>query len=434
MRGVFSRRVVVTGLGAVTPIGTDMATFWGGLIEGRSGAGPITAFDVTGCRPSYAAEVKGFAADAAGVPKKRLKMMGRQAQLAFAAVGQAWADAGLAAAGLAPPRIGLILGVGMLNADVTELGRAFHATARAAGPGTEFDEVTFCRAGGPELFPLWLLRHIPNLSVAHASIALDAQGPSNTIATGCVAAANAVGEAVRIVGRGEADVVLAGGTDARVSPLATLRYRDLGWLSTRDDVAPEAVSAPFDQDATGFVSGEGSGVLAIESLEHARNRRAGIYAEVLGYAAANDGADLLSPTHDGSALARATCRCLERSGVKPEEIDVVFAPAPAVPALDRATAAALTKVFGAGCRDTAITATRSLLGHAHAASAALDCLAAIKAINDSRIPATANLHRPIADLPFVTGAARRATVRKALVAAYGFGGHAASLALSRYEA
>jgi len=432
--GMFSRRVVVTGLGAVTPIGTDTATFWDGLIEGRSGAGPITAFEVTGCRPSYAAEVKGFTPDTAGVPKKRLKMMGRQAQLAFAAVGQAWADAGLAAAGLPPSRIGLILGVGMLNADVTELGRAFHATARAAGPTTAFDEVAFCRDGGPELFPLWLLRHIPNLSAAHASIALDAQGPSNTIATGCVAAANAVGEAVRLVARGEADVVLAGGTDARVSPLATLRYRDLGWLSTRDDVAPEAVSAPFDQEASGFVSGEGSGVLAIESLEHAQNRRAGIYAEILGYAAANDGADLLMPDRDGIALERATCRCLERSCVTERDIDVVFAPAPAVPALDRATAAALTRVFGDRRGGAAVTATRSLLGHTHAASAALDCVAAIKAINDSRIPATANLRRPIADLRFVTGDACRASVNKALVAAYGFGGHAASLALSRYEA
>ena len=154
MSGLLSRRVVVTGLGAVTPIGTNTASFWDALIEGRSGAGPITAFEVTGCRPSYAAEVKGFTPDTAGVPKKRLKMMGRQAQLAFAAVGQAWADAGLAGAGLAPSRVGLILGVGMLNADVTELGRAFHATARAAGSNTEFDEVTFCRAGGPELFPL----------------------------------------------------------------------------------------------------------------------------------------------------------------------------------------------------------------------------------------------------------------------------------------
>jgi 3-oxoacyl-[acyl-carrier-protein] synthase II len=428
---MFARRVVVTGLGVVSPIGNDVATFWNALLEGRSGAAPIAAFAAGGDGAPYAAEVKDFTPESAGLPRKRLKMMGRQAQLAFAAAAQAWVDAGLATAGIPPTRIGTLLGVGMLNADVMEFGRAFHAASLAAG-GADFDEVGFGRAGAPELFPLWLLRHIPNLAAAHASIALDAQGPSNTLATGCVAAANAIGEAARIVARGEAEIVMAGGTDARVTPLATLRYRDLGWMATRQAADPGTVSAPFDESAAGFVNGEGAGVVVIEALEHARARGAPIQAELLGYAAANDACGVFAPDLRGAGLTRAFSLCFDRAGVSKTDIDAVFAPAPSVAVFDRATASALEGVFGGGDAP-AITATRSLLGHTHAASSALDCVAAVKSIGDSHIPATANLRRPIADLPFVVGAARSAPIGTAMVGAYGFGGHAAALVFRRYD-
>lgn len=423
---MFNRRVVVTGLGVVTPVGGDTATFWAALVAGRSGAGPVMAYATPEPALSYAAEVKDFTPERAGLPRKRVKMMGRQAQLAFAAAAQAWQDAGLAGAGVPPGRVGLILGVGMLNADVTELGRAFDAMTRAGASG-ESDPVSFGRVGAPELFPLWLLRHIPNLAAAHASIALDAQGPSNTIATGCVAGANAIGEAARLVARGDADVVLAGGTDARVTPLGTLRYRELGWLATRSGVDPVTVSAPFDEHACGFVSGEGAGILVLESLEHAQSRGARIDAELLAYAAANDGGDPLVPNPEGTALEHAIARCLVRAELTAEAVDAVFAPAPSVPTLDRATAAALSRVFGRSGSRAGITATRSLLGHTHAASSALDCVAAVRSLGDGRIPAIANLHRPVADLPFVRGGARAAAVRSAVVGAYGFGGHAATL-------
>jgi 3-oxoacyl-[acyl-carrier-protein] synthase II len=427
---MFRRRVVVTGLGVVSPIGNDVGAFWSSLLDGRSGAAPIAAFPVGGAAPAYAAEVKGFTPESAGLPRKRVKMMGRQAQLAFAAASAASLDAALPGGGVLATRLGMLLGVGMLNADVDEFGRAFHAASVAAG--ADFDEVAFGRSGAPALFPLWLLRHIPNLAAAHAAIALDAQGPSNTIATGCVAAANAIGEAARIIGRGEADVILAGGTDARVSPLATIRYRDLGWLATREDADPAMVSAPFDEAAAGFVNGEGAGVVVLEALEHARARGAHVHAEVAGYAAANDACGMLTPDRAGAALHQAISRCLDRADIAPGAVDVVFAPAPSVAPFDRATAAALALAFG-GSQAPAVTATRSLLGHTHAASSALDCVAAVKSIADSRIPATANLRRPIATLPFVTGAARHAAIRTALVGAYGFGGHAAALALRGYD-
>jgi 3-oxoacyl-[acyl-carrier-protein] synthase II len=265
------------------------------------------------------------------------------------------------------------------------------------------------------------------------AIALDAQGPSNTLATGCVAAANAIGEAARIIARGEADMMLAGGTDARVSPLAMLRYRDLGWLATRDDIDPTEVSAPFDMSAGGFVNAEGAGVIVLESREHARRRGARIRAELVGYGGANDGHALMQPQPEGRGLQRAIALCFDRARLEAGNVDVVFAPATSVPAVDRATARAFERTFGGSSTRTTVTATRSIVGHTHAASSALDCVAAISAIGESQVPATINVRRPITDLRLASGADTR-SVHTALVCAYGFGGHAAALAWRRYAA
>lgn len=431
---MYTRRIVVTGLGAMTPVGNDPGTFWQALLAGRSGVRSIEGLAGSGARPSYSAEVQGLTPEVVGLPRKRLKIMGRPAQLAHGAVAQAWHDAGLDADGAVDRRrLGIILGVGMLNADVNELGPAFRATADGC-PDAPFDLAAFGRRGSPHLFPLWLLRHIPNLAAAHASISLDAQGPSNTIATGCVAGANAIGEAARLIARGDADVILAGGTDARTTPFALLRYRELGWLATREDVPPAAASAPFDESATGFVSGEGAGIVVLEALDHAQRRGARILAELAGYGAANDAHDVFAPHPAGRGLARALSICLDRTGIATDDVDVVFAPAPSVPAFDRAIAASLGRVFDTPTGSPAITATRSILGHTHAASPALDSIAAIQSLQTSQVPGTLNLDAPIADLPFVRGATREAPVGTALVGAYGFGGHAAALAWRRYQA
>lgn len=431
------KRIVITGLGAVTPLGNSVPAFWESLIAGRSGVASVRAFPVGAFVPSYAAEVKDFTPETATLPRKRLKMMGRQAQLVFAAVEEACMAAGLTADQPEErhPRVGIILGVGMMDPDVMELGRAFHATAGEAHAQDDvFDTAAFGRVGSPHLFPLGMLRSIPNLAAAHASIALNAQGPSNTLTTGCVSAANAIGEAARVIARGDADVVVAGGTDARVSPLGMLRYRGLGWMATRADVCPTKVSAPFDASAAGFVNGEGAGVVVLESLEHAERRGVRIYAELAGYGAANDAYDVLLPHPKGRALTRATMLCLDRSGLNRDSPQAVFAPATSIPVFDRAVAASLSAVFGPVERQPAITATRSLLGHTHAASAALDCIAAVRAIGESRVPPTINLRRPIAPLRFVQDTAMPMDLSTALVAAYGFGGHAAVLALRRYVA
>jgi 3-oxoacyl-[acyl-carrier-protein] synthase II len=426
---MFSKPIVITGIGAVTPIGNDVPQFWESLVAGRSGAAPLRGFSVNGSRPNYAAEIKEFAPDRAGLPRKKLKMMGRQAQLAFAAVQEACMDAGLAGedqSGVDHARLGILLGVGMLNADVGDLGRTFYEVGRSSDP-LNLDMAVFERAAASQLFPLWMLRHIPNLAAAHASIALDAQGPSNTISTGCVAGANAIGEAARLIARGEADVVIAGGTDARVSPLAMLRYRDLGWLATRSDVEPRAVSAPFDRSAAGFLNGEAAAVVVLESLEHARARGARVRAELLAYAAANDAYDLLQPHPEGCGLQRAMAASLRRGGVAAP--DAVFAPAASVPAYDAAAATAIGRTFN-GYRPP-VTATRSVVGHTHAASAAVDCVAAVRALEEGRLPATINLREPIADLDFVKCCPREASLETVLVGAYSFGGHAAAMLLRR---
>jgi 3-oxoacyl-[acyl-carrier-protein] synthase II len=458
---MYSRRIVITGLGAVTPLGNDVGEFWDALIQGRSGVAPLESFETGDFSPNYAAEVKSFSAERAGLPRRKLKMMGRHAQLALAAAKEAMRDARLVTsssslassstadasspavdssfAKIAPERLGVMLGVGMLNADETEMARAFHATRQATnggafgeGAGELFDMVAFGKAGVPQMFPLWLLRHIPNMPCAHVSIALDARSASNTIMTGCVAAASAIGEAARVIARGDADAMLAGGTDARVNPLAVLRYRDLGWLATRRDVDPATVSTPFDEQAAGFVNGEGAGVLVLESMEHAQARGARIYAELLGYSAANDAYDLLRPHPEGRGLARAFASCLKKCNTESVEIDAVFAPATSVPSFDRAGATALKTVFRSTTMRTLLTATRSALGHTHAASAALDCIAACKAIIEGELPPIINLRRPIADFAFVTDSAQRVEdLKTVLIGAYGFGGHAAALVLRR---
>jgi len=423
-------RVVVTGLGCVSPVGNTAPETWEGLLAGRSGVSRLRAFDVNGSQPGYAAEVKDLSPERAGLPRRKLKMMGRQAQLAFAAVQEACTDAGLAsdAAAVDRERLGIILGVGMLNADVEDLGRAFHTMQAATGPA--FVQSAFNRAAARELLPLWLLRHIPNLAAAHAGIALDAQGPSNTITTGCVAGASAIGEAARIVARGEADVVIAGGTDARVSPLAMLRYRELGWLSTRTDCDPEDVSAPFDACASGFVNGEGAAVLVLEAEPHARRRGARIRAELMKYAAANDANGLFVHDRNGRALRTSVDRCAAALRDAGAPVDCVFAPASGVRPLDSAAAAALSGVVGL---DGPIAATRSLLGHTHAASAAVDAVAAVQALGGRRIPAVRNLTRPIASLAFARGGDLPRVVESAIVGAYGFGGHGAALAFRRWR-
>jgi 3-oxoacyl-[acyl-carrier-protein] synthase II len=477
---MYARRIFITSLGAITPLGLNVESFWRALTEGRSGVAAIQNICVGDFQPNFAAEVKNFAPEAVGISKRKARFMGRHAQLALAAAIEANAQSNLKnAAKIAPSRIGTILGVGMLGPlapDAAKIGNALGAvreaklkelnacasdadaksSVEAAPPRAEFansnnsnsnelnshklssdelfDMQTFGRIGAPQLFPLWLLRHIPNLTGGHLSIELDTQAALNTITNGCVSAANALGEAARVIARGDADICFTGGADARVNPLAMLRYRDVDWLATNDAAAPQNASAPFDETARGFVNGEGAGMLVLEAEDAAQARGAEIYAEVLSYAAANDAHDALRPHAEGRGLARAVAKCLRQAEVSIDAIDVVFAPANGIPEFDAACACALRTAFHARTRPLTVTATRAALGHTHAASTALDLIAAVKSLESGIVPPVLNLKNPIREareFDFVTGAARDAQPTVALVAAYGFGGHAAAILLRR---
>ncbi|MGI9036672.1 MAG: beta-ketoacyl-[acyl-carrier-protein] synthase family protein [Pyrinomonadaceae bacterium] len=430
------KRVVITGLGAVTPLGNDVPAFWNSMLAARSGVGLMKAETSDEILPVYVAAVKDFAPEKIGLPRRKLKMMGRAAQLMLAASAEASRDAGLVGETMEnlAERCGMVVGAGMLNAEILELSSSIKTAQNSlADKPDAIDVETFSRAAAAELFPLWLLRYIPNMVAAHAGIFLQTRAASNTVMNGCASAAFAVGEAARIIRRGEADVMLAGGVDARISTLAMLRYLELGWQTKETTQGAASVSKPFDRDAQGFVSGEAAGVIVLEDYEHARRRGARIFAEILNCGAGNDAFDVLHPHPQGRGLNRAVANCLKPNGKELPAPELVFAAANGIPEYDAATAAALKNSFENFNFNPKVTATRSLLGHTHAASFALDAIAAVKSINESIAPPTLNLANPIADFDFIGSEGREMPVSSVLVTGYGFAGHAGALLLRRCE-
>ncbi len=430
------KRIVITGLGAVTPLGNDVPTFWDSLLAARSGVDLMKADTSDENLPVYVAAVKDFAPEAVGLPRKKLKMMGRTAQMMLAAAAEASRDALLDAETMEKlsERCGIIVGVGMLNPNISEFGSTLNAAQKSLSDKTcAIDVETFSRAAAAEMFPLWLLRYIPNMVAAHAGIFLQTRAASNTVMNGCASAAFAVGEACRIINRGEADVMLAGGVDARINALAVLRYLELGWQTDENKKDAASVSKPFDRDAKGFASGEAAGVIVLEDYEHAKNRGAKIYAEIVNCGAGNDAFDVLHPHAEGRGLTRAVTNCFKSNGEKTPAPELVFASANGIPEYDSAAAIALKNSFENFNFNPKVTATRSLLGHTHAASFALDAIAAVKSINESFAPPTLNLENPIADFDFVGERREKMPVSSVLVTGYGFGGHAGALLLRRCE-
>jgi 3-oxoacyl-[acyl-carrier-protein] synthase II len=430
------KRIVVTGLGAVTPAGNDVDSFWASLVEARSGITVMKAETTDDLLPTYVANVKEFDPGRIGLPLRKLKMMGRPAQLMLGAAAEASRMAGLSdnTNEKLLERCGIVVGVGMLNADISEFVRTIQSAQNSLPhPSDPIDVEYFSRAAATEMFPLWLLRHIPNMVAAHTGIMLKIRGVSNTVMNGCSSAAFAIGESMRVIERGEADVMLAAGVDSRVNSMSVLRYLKLGWQveGTADD--PATVSKPFDQNAAGFVSGEAAGVLVLEEYRHALDRGATILAEITGCGAGNDAFDVFHPHPEGRGLSRAISRCLRKSNSDIQIPDAVFASANGIPEYDCAAARALKDSFNAFGITASVTATRSLVGHSHAASFALDAIAAVKALNHNIIPPTINLKDPIDDFDFVINNARATPVRTAMVTGYGIGGHAGALTLRRCE-
>ncbi|MDT7884037.1 MAG: beta-ketoacyl-ACP synthase II [Thermoflexus sp.] len=409
-------RVVITGMGAITPLGNDVETFWRNVVAGRSGVGSITLFDASAMKTRIAAEVKGFDPEA-WFGRKEARRMDRYAQFALAATQQALQDARLDPAHVDRERVGVILGTGIGGIGALVQGVE---TLMTRGP----DRIS------PFMVPMMLADTAPGL----IAIAYGFRGPNMAVVTACASGTNAIGEAMHLIRRGDADVVIAGGAEAAILPVAVAAFNVMGAISTRNE-EPERASRPFDRTRDGFVMGEGAGILVLERLEHARARGARIYAEVVGYGTSADAYHITAPLENGEGAALAMRRALADAGLSPRDIDYINAHGTSTPLNDKSETQAIKAVFGEAAYDVPISSTKSMIGHLLGAAGAVEAIVCIRAITDGVIPPTINYEHPDpeCDLDYVPNVARRRPVRTAMSNSFGFGGHNACVIFRRYE-
>ena len=426
------RRVVVTGLGVVAPNGVGKDAFWSACVAGRSGVGPIRAFDASGHPVRIAAEVPDFDV-APFVPpahRKSLKIMGRAMRFAVAAAGLAVRDSGLDFDREDTERVGVVMGTGLVPMDLAPLAPLLKESCDAEG---RLQVSRLGRQGGTALFPLWLLQYLPNMVAAHISLTLGARGPNSTITTACSAGTQAVGEAFRLVARGDADIMLAGGADSRLDPLLLLAYSALGALSPA--VRPPAeVSRPFDRQRDGFVLGEGAGVLVLEELERARRRGAVIYAEVLGLGTSFDAYSVTKPDPEARGAARAIEWALGEARVDRHDVDYINAHGTSTRLNDLMETAAVKRVFGERARALPLSSIKSMVGHLIGAAGAVEAVALALTLRQGVLPPTINQTDPDpeCDLDYVPNNARAVALRTAVSTSFGFGGQNAALVMRRF--
>jgi 3-oxoacyl-[acyl-carrier-protein] synthase II len=425
-----THRVVVTGFGAIAPNGLGADAFWEATCAGRSGIGRIEGFDVTGFPVQSAGEVRDFRARDYIPNRKALKIMGNNIRFGVAASQMAMQHAGLKDHAVDPTRIGVVMGSGIVPTDVEEIGDAVLKSLDDEG---RFDVRRFGAEGQKQLFPLWLLKHLPNMVAAHISITHKAQGPNNTIVTACSASTQAIGEALRIIQRGDADVVITGGADSRIDPLSLVAYSLLGALSTAER-EPEALSRPFDRERDGFVIGEGAACLILESEEYARARGATIHAEVAGYGSSFDAYAATQPEPEGHGASRAMQIALKDAGAATGDIDYISAHGTSTQLNDAMETTAVKRVFGERAGSLPLSSIKSMIGHLIGAAGGMEALVSVLAIRDGVIPPTINLDTPdpACDLDYVPGEARELKVDAVLSNSFGFGGQNASLVIRRY--
>ncbi len=435
-----SARVVVTGLGAVSPLGLSAEQMWAGLSEGRCGIARIKAFDPAGLPCELAGEVPEYRIQD-HVPKthrKATKLMCRDIELAVIAAHEAVVGSGLVTKGIdpehvtvEPTRIGINLGAGMISCDMVELAPAVAASA-ADG---RFDMRRWGKEGLELITPLWLLKYLPNMLACHVGIIHDIQGPSNTITCAEASAHLAIGEAAQVVARGDADVALAGAGETKIHPLLLIRQHLLGRVTTAGNDNPQAACRPFDANARGTVFGEGAGVVVLENLEHARKRGARILAELVGVGQSHSIGpvyDRLEP--DGKGLRIAIENALEDAGIGPEALDFVVPHGTGVPQDDLAEARAIAAALGPAVRKVPVWPTKSMLSTTGAASGALDVVAAVRAMVDGIVPAAKNFARPAAGCQLnVATSSRSVKIRHAMCCSYTHGGQTAALVLKRFD-
>jgi 3-oxoacyl-[acyl-carrier-protein] synthase II len=414
---IVKRRVVITGVGMVTALGIGSEETWKCLLNGKSGVGPITRFDASRFPTQIAAEVNGFD-PSIFMERKEVKKMDTFIHFAIAAAEFAMKDAGLSRLeGEDAERAGVIIGSGI------------------GGFGTiESEHETLLRQGPKRISPFFIPSSIVNLAAGQVSIRFGARGPNAAPCTACSAGSHAIGDSFRIVERGDAEVMIAGGSEAAITPMAVGGFDALKALSTRND-DPARASRPFDRERDGFVLGEGAGILVLEELEHARRRESRIYAEVVGYGMSGDAHHITAPPPNGDGAVRAMKQTLQGAGVTPDQVDYVNAHGTSTPPNDRTETAALRAVFGEHAYRLAVSSTKSMIGHLLGAAGAVEAGVVALSLRDQTIHPTINQEfpDPDCDLDYVPNVSRKAEIRYALSNSFGFGGTNACLLLKRYN-
>jgi 3-oxoacyl-[acyl-carrier-protein] synthase II len=409
------RRVVVTGIGLVTPLGTNTETTWDSLINGRSGIDRITRFDASDQAARIAAEVKGFAPEKY-FEAKQVKNLDLFVQYAIAASEIAVADSGLTFSESEYDRVGVITGCGMGGLSTIEY---YHQVYMEKGP--------------KRITPFLIPRIIPNMPSGHISMRFNAKGPNLALSTACAAGTHAVGEAFRSIAYGDCDVAITGGTESVVCPLAVGGFSSMKALSTRND-DPQKASRPFDRDRDGFVIAEGAGIIILEELEHAVRRGAAIYAEMAGYGQSSDAYHIAAPPENGEGGARCMQKALRDAGMNPEDIDYINAHGTSTPLNDKCETTAIKTVFGEHAYRLSISSTKSMTGHMLGGAGGIEAAFTALTLRHGIIPPTINLEHPDpdCDLDYVPNTARERMINAAMSNSFGFGGTNGVIIMKRF--
>ncbi|MCF6094360.1 beta-ketoacyl-ACP synthase II [Microaerobacter geothermalis] len=411
-----TNRVVITGMGVMTSLGKTLDEFWGSLLSGKSGIDRITSFDVSEYPTQIAAEIKDFNPEDY-MDKKDARRMDRFAQFAVAATKTAMEDARLSMDEVNPDKVGVYIGSGI------------------GGLGTWEEQHQILMEKGPRrVSPFFIPMMIANMASGQVSIMFGAKGPNSSPISACATGTHAVGDAFKIIQRGQADVMIAGGSEATIRPMALAGFCAARAMSTRND-EPTKASRPFDKNRDGFVMGEGAGVLILESLEHAKKRGAKIYAEVVGYGMSGDAYHLTAPAPEGEGAARAMKEAIVDAGLNPEDVDYINAHGTSTEYNDKFETLAIKTVFGDHAYRLAVSSTKSMTGHLLGATGGIEAIVCAKTLMDQVIPPTINYETPDpeCDLDYVPNEARKSNVRVALSNSFGFGGHNATIILKKYE-
>ena len=415
------RRVVVTGMGAITPLGNDVPSYWAGLVAGRSGIARIASFDPSRVDSKIGGEIKGFDAEAV-MPRKEIRRNDRYVHFAWAAAAEAMRDAGLPNPIIddeLAERTGVILGsgIGGINTMIRDVIEAHDLGIERIGP-------------------FLVTSLIPDMGAGYVAIYANARGPNYATISACSSSNHAIGDAANIIRRGDADVMIAGGAEAGIGEIPIAAFAAMRALSTKRNDEPQRASRPFDADRDGFVMADGSGVLVLEALEHAQARGARMHAELVGYAATDDASHITLPAPGGRGAVASMGLALADAGLGTDDVDYINAHGTSTGPNDRAETAAIKTVFGARAYAIPVSSTKSMTGHLLGAGGGIEAIACIRAIEEGIIPPTINYENPDpdCDLDYVPNVARRAPVRTAMTNSFGFGGHNATLVLRRFDA